>query len=182
MLDRLDFGSALIAGALGFWSVAGCGGGEESPERGLEVVVDRAPEREEPRGPRGDNRFDEEGELLESDERVGGLILPRGMTEDEGVDGDKRYFTRIRYEKVLRYIGPRLITGEVERHGDVVIYRNARARDAVGGEVRMDVRVVPDVTGGTRLIVRERSAAPPITDESSAEIVERLNQELRQLD
>ena len=104
------------------------------------------------------------------------------MTEDEGVDGDKRFFTRVRYEKVLRYIGPRLMTGEVDRYGDVVIYRNARARDAVGGEVRMDVRVVPDPTGGTRLVIRERSAAPPITNETSEEIVERLNRELRQLD
>lgn len=162
--------------------VGACGGDEEPPVRGLEVVVDRAPEREEPQGPRGDDRFDAEGELLPSELRVGGLILPRGMTEDEGVDGDQRFFTRVRYEKVLRYIGPRLMTGEVDRYGDVVIYRNARARDAVGGEVRMDVRVVPDPTGGTRLVIRERSAAPPITNETSEEIVERLNRELRQLD
>ena len=182
MLRRITMQSRYVLLAASTLLVGACGGDEEPPVRGLQVIVDRAPEREEPQGPRGDDRFDEEGELLASEQRVAGLILPRGMTEDEGVDGDKRFFTRVRYEKVLRYMGPRLITGEVDRYGDVVIYRNARARDAVGGEVRMDVRVVPDPTGGTRLVIRERSAAPPVTDETSEEILERLNRELRQLD
>ena len=146
------------------------------------MIVDRVAEREPPRGPGGDERFDEEGNLLESDVRVAGIILPRGMTEEPSVEREHSYSTRVSHEKVLQYIGPRLQTGEVDRYGDVVIYRNAVSRDARGAVVRMDVRVMPLHMGGTRLIITEYEPIPEEEPEDSDTLIRQFNEELRNLD
>jgi len=170
-----------VIGVLGLL-LAACGGDDEGSPDGVEVIVDRAPEREEPRSPRGDDRFDENGDLLESDERVAGLILPRGMSPEPSVDRQRTFSTRVSHQKVLRYVGPRLQTGEVERHGDVVIYRNAVARDARGAQVHMDVRVMPVPTGGTQLIITEYEPLPTEEVRDPEALIRRFNEELRTLD
>ena len=83
---------------------------------------------------------------------------------------------------MLQYIGPRLQTGEVERYGDVVIYRNAVSRDARGGVLRMDVRVMPLHMGGSRLIITEYEPLPEGEPEDEETLIRRFNEELRNLD
>jgi hypothetical protein len=151
--------SLLLVGSL---ALAACGGGDRDAE-GMpsevlpEVEVEVAPRVEAPRV------FDEEGNLLPSDEHVAGLTLPRGLTAN-GSDDERThtYLARnVPIAAILRYFGPRLTTGQVEAQaGGGASYRHAIPREVHAGAVPLDVTILPVPMGQVLVEVREIPPAP----------------------
>jgi len=104
--------------------------------------------------------YDEEGNLLESDVVVAGLRLPRGFELTAEVDRRHVYDSHVPIEKIHRYFGPRLITGQVDRHGDGATFREAVPREARGGIVKLDVSITPRNRTTTRIEIRELLPEP----------------------
>lgn len=137
-----------------------------------------APERRED----DPNRlFDYEGNLLESDEVVAGLTLPRGLSAAGEMDRFHAYRSDVPIEKLQAYFGPRLITGQVDRHGSGATFRDAVPRGATGGIVHLDVAIIPMSRVSTRIEIRE---IPPVPTEipSEEEILRHWNEEQQRLD
>lgn len=107
--------------------------------------------------------FDAEGVPLESEERMAGLVLPRGITEIEPLREERVrvYSSKISPQRLLRYFGPRLTTVQIDRQGDRVTYRQAIPRDVRGGAVRLDVTIFPTPAEASRVEIRELPPAPP---------------------
>ena len=174
---RIAIARGACAVSLSFVVMTACGGGE-APSLPAEVAppppVERPPP---PRAP--DARYDEEGQLLESDTRVAGLVLPRGL--QPVVDEERRhvYRTDVPIAKVQQYFGVRLVTGQVDsRPNGSVTYVDALPRGVRGGEVRLDVTVDPIVGSGARVEVRERMPAP-IDPPSEEEALRTLQEQMR---
>lgn len=163
--------SVVLAGSL----AGGCGGGE-APSLPEEVAPPPAIERPTPQAVAPAPLYGEDGELLESDTRVAGLTLPRGL---ETVLEDERrhvYRSDVPLTKLQRYFGVRLVTGQVDtRPNGSVTYVDALPRDVRGGEVRLDVTVEPVARAGTRIEVRER--LPALVDPPSEEEALRMLEE-----
>lgn len=100
----------VLAALAGGW---GCGGDESATDESGEAteIVEPVVEPEVPPAPPPDRRPD--GSLLESDEYVAGLRLPRGLRE-VAVDGRHHYYEGAYVAEAYRnYFGPRLMTGNV---------------------------------------------------------------------
>lgn len=130
-------------------STEGVGAPVEAPER-------RARDDEE-------RLYDAQGVPLESDERVAGLVLPRGLTKNEDVSGERRhvYWSRVSPNRLLRYFGPRLTTVQIDRQGETVTYRDAIPRGVRGGVVKLDVTVRPSSSHEAVVEIYERPPPPP---------------------
>lgn len=119
-----------------------------------------------PRSREADPIYDENGVPRESEVRVAGLTLPRGLTEIEELRGDRRhvYASVVPREPLLRYFGPRLNTLDIRHSGAQVTYREARPREARGGVVLLDVAIRPSSARGeeTRVEILERP--PPLPE------------------
>ncbi|MBW2460989.1 MAG: hypothetical protein JRH11_05040 [Deltaproteobacteria bacterium] len=152
---------------------------EEVEERPPPPVIVEA----QPPGPAANPNalYDEEGNLLESDVVVAGLRLPRGFELTVEVDRRHVYDSHVPIEKIHRYFGPRLITGQVDRHGDGATFREAVPRAARGGIVKLDVSIVPRSRTTTRIEIRELLPAPanPLSED---EIIRRWAAEEPRLD
>lgn len=125
--------------------------------------------------------YDADGQLLPSDTRVAGLILPRGLERTHEGDRSHEFLaTRVPFQKLLAYFGPRLMTGQVDRYGEGVVYRRAVPKEAKGGVVRLDVELMPHGTK-TRLRIRE---VPPVPDArpSEQELVQDFERTMKRLD
>lgn len=98
-----------------------------------------------------------DGELLESDVFAGGVKLPRGLRERPGSASAfvHAFETHVDGLKLLRYFGPRVLTGNVERRGGQVIYRNAVARDAPVQAFRIDLSIAPLAGGRWAVEIKE---------------------------
>lgn len=156
---------------------------------------DRAQPREVP-APRPDNPergrlhvdrnllFGPDGELLESDQKIAGLPLPKGLDVVREGERSHVYFTQAPLVKVQRYFGPRLTTTEVERIGAGVVYRQAIPKGVRGGQVRMDVSLLPATGGRTRVEVVELPPAPIVPDDPTARraMLKRIEEEAAVLD
>ncbi len=90
---------------------------------------------------------------------IAGLPLPRGLEPILNEGREHVYRTKVPLEKLQRYFGPRLLTGRVEPLGGGVVYRGARPRDARGGVVPLDVKLVPGAAG-TRVEIIEVPPEP----------------------
>ena len=140
--------------------VLGCS--EEAPPStdgvGAPVQTPRARERSGP-----DPLYDAHGVPLESEERVAGLVLPRGLTENEAVSEERRhvYVSRVPPDRLLRYFGPRLTTVQIDQHGENVTYRDAIPRGVRGGVVHLDVTVRPSSANAAVVEILELSPPPP---------------------
>jgi hypothetical protein len=163
--------------------LAACGG-EERDAEGMPsevlppVSVAPAPRVELPR------IYDEEGELLPSDDRVAGLTLPRGLASDGGTDERRHvyYAHDIPIGAILRYFGPRLTTGQVEAQpGGGARYRNAIPREVTSGAVPLDVGIFP-VSGGDVLVEVREIPPPPVTPPSEPESIRRLTEAMQTAD
>jgi hypothetical protein len=107
--------------------------------------------------------YDDEGVPRESDARVAGLALPRGLTKVDAIESPRRhvYTSAIPPERLLRYFGPRLMTMNVEQRGHAVVYHDAEPRGVRGGVVRLDVTIEPTSRHPSRVEIVERPPAPP---------------------
>lgn len=75
------------------------------------------------------------GELLESDEIVAGVRLPRGFTLRLGLEHEWYYrSSQVTFEQLDRYFQSRLFTARVERSAHTVRYDAARPKDENAGD------------------------------------------------
>ena len=105
--------------------------------------------------------FDAEGNLRPSDQKVVGLTLPRGL-EPLPIERPREHHflaPEVPVEKLIAYLGPRLVTGAVDRIGAGATFREAVPREVQRGAVRLDVSAHPSRRGGSRLTVIELPAA-----------------------
>ncbi|WP_236516883.1 hypothetical protein [Sandaracinus amylolyticus] len=140
--------------------VIGCGDEPDAPVVSEEVapapVVPRTETRATP-----DPLYGADGELLESDEVVAGLRLPRGLRPILSQDRRHVYGSDVPLVKMQRYFGPRLVTGQVDtRPSGRATFVDAVPRDVRGGEVRLDVTIEPASGTATRVEIVERMPAP----------------------
>lgn len=105
--------------------------------------------------------YDVEGRLLPSDQYVAGVRLPRGC--ELSLESDLRHVYRIRapIDKVLVYLGPMMITGNVERRGKGAIYKRASVRGAEVSPTKLDVSILEIGSGMTRISITELPPPPP---------------------
>jgi len=121
-----------------------------------------------------------DGELLESDERVLGLVLPRGLEEGAAYDLRHVYTTDQPLDLVLRYFGTRLVTGVVERSGLEATYRNAiPAGIDASSAVHMDVVIGPTSGASARIEIIELPS-PILAEPSEEEVRARIEAYLRE--
>jgi hypothetical protein len=126
-------------------------------------------------------RFDGEGRLLPSDEWVSGIRLPRGseLFREEGLE--HVYRIRAPIDKVLAYIGPMMVTGNVERRGKGAVYKRASVRGAEVNPTKVDVSILEVGSSMTRISVTELPPPPPDMP-SSAQTKAAAIESFRQLD
>jgi len=65
----------------------------------------------------------------------------------------------VEVEQLIAYLGPRLVTGAVDRVGTGATFRGAVPREVDQGAVRLDVSAHPSRRGGSRLTIIELPAA-----------------------
>lgn len=175
-----DASHLLVLSAL--LGVAACGGEESSTDESGEAteIVEPVPEVELAPAPPPDRRPD--GSLLESDDYVAGLRLPRGLRE-VAVDERHHYYEGLYVaEAYVNYFGPRLLTGHVEAlPGGGARYVEATPREARGASVVMDVLVAP-AAGNTSLITIDERPPVPETPPNEAEMLQALRRELEHAD
>jgi hypothetical protein len=161
--------------------VCACGENEATTdESGEEAdVVAPVPVPEAPPAPPPDRNPD--GSLIEGDEHVGGLRLPRGLREVALNERQHYYEGAYVPEAYVSYFGPRLLTGTVEQlPGGGARYVEATAREARGGVVVMDVLVSATATGTTLVTIDERPPVPvnpPNEEELLRELRRTIGQE-----
>ena len=126
-------------------ALAACQGEEPVTSEGYpERALERA---ESPAQPPPEPLYGDDGLLLESDRVIAGLPMPRGLELRH--EGERRhvFHGELPPADLLRYFGPRLITGEVTQLGEGAVYRNGAPRGAKGAVVRLDVAVRPTHKG-----------------------------------
>ncbi len=113
-----------------------------------------------------DQLIDAKGNLVESDQIVAGLRLPRGLRFIKTKERWHVYETTLPLEKIQKYFGRRLITGEVDRKSHRVVYRGAVPVDVTGGIVKLDVGIYPSIHNRVRVEITELRpmAKQPLTD------------------
>ncbi|MFO0715037.1 MAG: hypothetical protein U0353_34685 [Sandaracinus sp.] len=172
-------GSSLLAlVALVAVGASACGDDEATTdERGEATeIVEPVPAVEPPPAPPPDRNPD--GSLIESDETVGGLRLPRGLREVAFHERQHFYEGPYVPEAYVNYFGPRLLTGTVERlPGGGARYVEATAREARGGVVVMDV-LISGAAEGTSLVTIDERPAAPVDPPSEAELRRQLRESL----
>ncbi len=128
-----------------------------------------------------DELYDAEGNLLASGKKVAGLTLPRGLEPSTKRARSRSYTTKVPLNKVLRFFGPRLQTGTVDRIGQGIIYRQAIPRGVKGGVVKLDVSVLPSSKGGARVEIVELPP-PPKTTPNRGQLAKEMDRALKRLD
>lgn len=143
-------------------ALAGTGCGDDPPPS-ADGVGDLVAPTPRPSRNSSDDLYDADGVPLESDQRVAGLVLPRGLTLVEALETDRRhvYQSQIPPERLLRFFGPRLITIDIERRGQAVIYRKAQPLGVRGGVVTLDVTIEPSSQSRSRVEIVELPPPPP---------------------
>lgn len=104
-----------------------------------------------------DSLLDADGRLRPSDERVAGFTLPRGLEALE-IDRPREHHyvaPEVEVDALIGYLGPRLVTGAVDRVGGGAAFRDAVPRDVQGTAVHLDVTAHPSPRGGSRLTIVE---------------------------
>lgn len=124
--------------------------------------------------PAADPLYDEQGLLRESDRVVAGLRLPRGLEPRHREERRHVFDSEVPLKDLLRYFGPRLVTGEVTPLGEGAVYRNGIPRGVTGGVVRLDVAIRPTKRGAqVEILELPPVPADPPTPGQLAEQLER---------
>ena len=168
----------LMSSCLAASALTGCGSEATTDESGEEVApIAPPPVVELPEPPPPDRGPD--GALLESDEMVVGVHLPRGLRVIASEERHHAYEGNYPPELYVRYFGPRVTTGNVQRHEDGgANYRQAVPREDVG-VIPFDL-MITSATGGHSLIVIDQLQAP--IPGQTREDIERALQEIAEED
>lgn len=127
----------------------GCGK-DPKPERKPQVFVPKNPHRKiKAIAP---SPFDKEGKLKPSDRALAGLQLPMGLTSVYKRERKEvfKVETRISFEKLVEYFGPRLFTGKVNVADHEVHYVRAVPNNKLDALIQLDVRISKRI-GHTKL-------------------------------
>lgn len=130
-----------------------------------EDAVEEAPRERPPR------TFDVEGRLIPSDEYIAGIRLPRGVELFRADEVTHVYRVRAPIDKVLAYLGPMMITGNVERRGKGAVYKRASVRGAEVNPTKVDVSITEVGSNLVRIAVTELPPPPthaPSSDQTKA--------------
>jgi hypothetical protein len=132
-----------LCGVLLGASTAGCGGcGSDQEERKRALLTPRtskaaiAARRQEQR------LFGDDGELLESDQKVAGVTLPKGLTPERAMDN--HWFFRAEHipaAALVRYFQKRLNSMTLERSEGAVVFGGAVPKDNPAA-LRLRVQIV----------------------------------------
>jgi len=181
---RVPAGPAVLVGLALAFAGAGCFGPDHTERTELPGPPPEDPARERMSPEVDQVLYGPDGVPLPSDTDVAGLPLPRGLELSREDDRNHVYFTEVPLTKVQQYFGPRLQTMEVERIGAGVIYKAAVPKGVRGGQVKMDVSILPASGGRTRVEVAELPPAPVVPDDPEArrEMFERIQRETPVLD
>lgn len=119
------------------------------------IPIDETNDLESSLDPNG--LFDVDGRLRPSDERVAGFTLPRGLDALELDRPREHHYLApdVDVDDLVAYLGPRLVTGAVDRVGGGATFREAVPREVRSGAVRLDVSAHPSPRGGSRLTIVE---------------------------
>jgi len=133
--------------------LVGCSSTSEDAQQA--IPIDETNDLESSLDPNG--LFDAEGRLRPSDQRVAGFTLPRGLTPMEIDRPREHHYSApdVEVDALVAYLGPRLVTGAVDRVGGGATFRDAVPREVTGGAVRLDVSAQPSPRGGSRLTIVE---------------------------
>lgn len=149
---------------LGFALLSGCSGGRSAEdEHGPALPPPSGPQQRAAQAP---PLYDAEGNLLESDVVVAGLRLPRGLDVARSEERVHVYTSRVPTDKMARYFGVRLLTGQVVRVGPGAVFKAADVRGVRGGSVKLEVSVLSGSAAPTRVQIIELPTAPqrPLSD------------------
>jgi hypothetical protein len=110
--------------------------------------------------------FDDDGELLPSGEKVGGVMLPRGLTLYRRVDQHSFYrTTEIKFEKLDSYFAEQLMSTTVERKPNAVTFGGAVPKNALKSpRLELSVTRLRGGPSSTEVYIRQSAgfkAAPP---------------------
>lgn len=144
--------------------LVGCSGGRSAEdEHGPALPAPSVPQQRQAQTP---PLYDADGNLLESDVVVAGLRLPRGLDEARSEDRIHVYTSRVPTDKVARYFGVRLLTGQVVRVGQGAVFKAADVRGVRGGSIKLEVSVLAGSAAPTRVQITELPTAParPLSD------------------
>lgn len=119
--------------------------------------------------------YDAEGALRESEDRIAGLTLPRGLELHFKEERRHVYTSRLPARDFVRYFGPRLFTGDVQIVGEGAVYRDAVPMQARGAEVKLEV-AIRETARGSQVDIRE-IPPPPLNPKSPEELSELLKAE-----
>ncbi len=150
--------------ALLFVALVACGGCTEDRTSGTrpapQASADRTEQSKTPPATTVVRKYDAQGRLLPSDEYVAGVRLPRGA--EPFFEDDLRHVYRIYapIDKVLAYIGPMMITGNVERRGKGAIYKRASVRGAQMSPTKVEVSILELGSSVTRISITELPPPP----------------------
>jgi len=134
----------------------GCSSSVEESRQAVPIDETNDPDSLDP-----DGLFDADGRLRPSDTTVVGLTLPRGLTPME-IEREREHHylaPEVEVEQLIAYLGPRLVTGAVDRVGTGATFREAVPREVDQGAVRLDVSAHPSRRGGSRLTIVELPAS-----------------------
>lgn len=150
----------LLGGVLLLPALCSC---SEDPvvEKRREIL--QVPEAETPKPPptrRRSQLYDEKGNLLPSEEKVAGIILPRGMKLKHKFLRGRIYETRVPLNKLHWYFQPRIQGGTIKRAGERTTYVAALPRDRRGAFKRIDLSIAPVVTNKRINLVEIREREP----------------------
>ena len=141
-------------------ALGACGGGGDGAGSHEVAADERVPEPVAPTAPESD--FDEDGKLRASDRQLAGLTLPRGLGEPQSGSNRHIFRTSVAPEKLVEYFGPRLFTGNVDRHGEGgASFLNARPIESPRERMRVDVNILAATPRETHVIIRVIPPPPP---------------------
>jgi hypothetical protein len=137
-------------------SAVGCSSRTEAPApRKRAEAIEDAPAAEETKSRRPLRQFDAQGRLIPSNEYVAGIPLPRGAELVRADELTHVYRIRSPIKSVLSYIGPMMITGNVEQRGKGAVYKRASVRGAEVNPTKVDVSILEVGSNLVRIAVTE---------------------------
>ncbi|MGB5812827.1 MAG: hypothetical protein WBG86_19995 [Polyangiales bacterium] len=171
----------LLVCALAILGVS-CSKTVEPSEAAKDPVVTPPPAAEAPvAAPAAARIFGVDGQLMPSDLYVVGVRMPVGVELVNQRFGMHTYRLRAPLKPVLRYFGPLLITGKVERQGRGAIYRRASLKGAEISPTKVDVSLIEVEDGVTRIAITELPP-PPEYPPAKEETLKRARREFQKLD
>ena len=141
---------------------------QEEKRRMLLTPPDNKREREE--AARKKQIFDEDGDLIPSEQSVAGLLLPRGLTP--GQHDEREWYFRsmeIPAEALERYFLPRLLTGGVEHsQGGATQILSAKIKDNPGAlPVTIRILKLAGANAASELYIRQAMPSPTVRPKES---------------